>query len=203
MHKPSFAAFLLTSLSITAPALAQDEEEAAVTEVEEEGAEEKAEAKEAAAPATAAIMIEPLPAVFGFIEGDVGVAVTDSIAAALWGQYFSYELGDTGLSGYGIGLGAPIFFTGTVFRGAYVYPLIKFQKVEFTVVDEAAVTATYYGPLVTAGYQWTWGRPVGFSLRLGGGIEYSLGKLESDTVDESLSYEGFDYELDAAIGLSF
>jgi uncharacterized membrane protein len=203
MHKPSFAAFLLVSVSLTVPALAQDEEEGAVTEVEEEGAEDDVKAKEAPESATASILIEPLPAVFGFYEGDVGVAITDTIAAAIWGQYFSYELGDTGLSGYGIGLGAPIFFTGTAFRGAYVYPLVKFQKVEFTVVDEAAVTATFYGPLVTAGYQWTWGRPVGFSLRIGGGIEYSLGQLESDTVDQSLSYEGFDYELDAAIGVAF
>lgn len=186
---------------MTSPALADEDEDA---DTDEGAAEAAPEQPAATQTATASVMIEPLLAIFGFYEGEVDVAVTDSVAAALWAQYFDYELLDTGLSGFGIGLGAPIFFTGEVARGAYVYPLVKFQKVEFGVPSQdEVVSVTYYGPQATIGYQWTWGRPVGFSLRVGGGLEYSFGKLESSVVDQTLSFEGLDYELDTAIGVTF
>jgi hypothetical protein len=149
------------------------------------------------------VLIEPALAIFGFYEGDVGIALDDSVAVGVWGQFFDYTLLDTGISGYGVGLGAPFFLTGEVFRGACLYPLIKFQSVSFTADGVDELTATFYGPQLTAGYEWTWGRPVGFSLRVGGGLEYSFGKLESDTYDESLSFEGLDYEVDAAMGVTF
>jgi hypothetical protein len=159
-------------------------------------------------PATVSVNIEPFLAIFGFYEGGVDLSLTDTLAVELWGQYFDYTLFDTGISGYGLGLGAPIFLTGEVYRGAYVFPLLKFQQVKVTVNDEAAgvdevVSATFYGPQATIGYQWTWGRPVGFSLRLGGGLEYTFGKLESDNVNQDVSFDGLDYEIDIAIGASF
>lgn len=176
---------------------AEDEEDA-------EAAEAKQEALGAPAEhATASVLIEPALAIIGFFEGDVGIALDESVAVGVWGQFFDYTLLDTGISGYGVGLGAPFFLTGEVFRGAYLYPLIKFQSVSFTADGVDELTATFYGPQLTAGYEWTWGRPVGFSMRIGGGVEYSFGTLESDTYDDSLSFEGIDYELDAAIGVTF
>jgi hypothetical protein len=169
----------------------------------ESGEAQSAKPADAPDPATASILIEPALAIFGFYEGDIGIALDDNIAVSVWGQYFDYTLLGTGISGWGVGVGAPIFLSGEVFRGAYLYPLIKFQQVTFDVTDVDAVTATFYGPLLTGGYQWTWGRPAGFSLRIGGGLEYSLGQIESDNVDSSLSFEGIDYELDAAIGVAF
>lgn len=176
---------------------AEDEEDA-------EAAEAKQEALGAPAEhATASVLIEPALAIIGFFEGDVGIALDESVAVGVWGQFFDYTLLDTGISGYGVGLGAPFFLTGEVFRGAYLYPLIKFQSVSFTADGVDELTATFYGPQLTAGYEWTWGRPVGFSMRIGGGVEYSFGTLESDNYDDSLSFEGIDYELDAAIGVTF
>jgi hypothetical protein len=168
-----------------------------------DGQEEEKESLSPPEPASASILIEPALAVIGFYEGDVDIALDPNIAVGLWGQYFDYTLGNTGISGYGIGVGAPFFLSGEVFRGAYLYPLVKFQSVSFQVDTVDSVTATFYGPQLTAGYQWTWGRPVGFSLRIGGGIEYSFGQIDSDSVDDSLSFDGLDYELDAAIGASF
>jgi hypothetical protein len=75
--------------------------------------------------------------------------------------------------------------------------------VSFTAEGVDDLTATVYGPQLTAGYERTCGRPAGFSLRVGGGVEYSFGKLESDAYDDSLSFEGLDYEIDAAIGVTF
>lgn len=193
MRFTSFVA-LSCSLLVSSVAWAEDDEG--------DAADEPVVEKPAPEPATASILIEPALAIFGFYEGDVGIAVDETIAVSLWGQYFDYTLLDTGISGYGIGAGAPIFLTGEVFRGAYLYPLVKFQSVSFEVPNET-VTATFYGPQLTAGYQWTWGRPAGFSLRIGGGLEYSFGKLESSAVDSELSFDGIDYELDAAIGVSF
>ncbi|MEN9579505.1 MAG: hypothetical protein RJA70_2514 [Pseudomonadota bacterium] len=59
---------------------------------------------------------------------------------------------------------------------------------------------TYLTPQVTVGYQWDW-QP--FSLRLGGGLEYSIGELSSDFSDQEVDFSGMDVELDAAVGVTF
>lgn len=146
---------------------------------------------------SAGIFIEPLLAIFGFYEGEIDVTLDEQLALGLWGQYFDYELLGFGISGYGVGIGAQYFFTGEVYDGAYVYPLLKFQRARYDAGEDVSVHAQHYGPLVTVGYQWNWG---GFSLKLGGGLEYSFGELRSDDIDEDVSFEGPGIELDFAIG---
>jgi hypothetical protein len=171
-------------------------------EAPDEGAEEKPDdsKKGEAVPDSGGVFVEPLLAIFGFYEGDVNISVDDNLALSVWGQYFDYTLFDTGVTGFGIGLGVPIFLTGSNYRGMYLHPLLKYQQVDFDVSDAPAVSASFYGPQVTVGYQWTWSH---FSLKVGGGLEYSFGEVSSDSVDESVALNGFGVELDAALGVVF
>jgi hypothetical protein len=152
--------------------------------------------------ATVGIFFEPLLALFGFYEGDIGVAITDKVVIGVWGQYFDYEFVSVKLSGYGVGLGTQLFPLQKSFKGFYVYPMIKYQRVDFGVSGAGAAGLKYYGPQATLGYQWNW-EP--FSLRLGGGVEYTFGEVSAnvDAKKASTDYRGLGYELDIAIGFAF
>lgn len=167
-----------------------------------------AEAPATAEPSNAGIFIEPLLAFLGFYEGDVLVGVGDQVALGASFQHYDYELLGVGISGSGVGVGAQFFplQNGRTFQGFYVYPAVKYLGMKFSTIyiDENGAEidvakVSYYSPQVTTGYQWDW-QP--FSLRLGGGLEYSFGrKLDSEFT--KVDFSGLGYELDAAIGLTF
>lgn len=198
MRTRSFFTITLLTLSTSLaaypdPAHAEDADEGAD---ETRGDSKKSEDL----PDSGGVFVEPLLAIFGFYEGDVNVSVDETVAVSLWGQYFDYTLLDTGMTGFGIGVGVPLFLTGSNYRGMYLHPLLKYQQVDFDVGDAPVVSASFYGPQVTVGYQWSWSH---FSLKVGGGLEYSFGEISSESVDQSVSLNGLDVELDAALGVVF
>lgn len=135
------------------------------------------------------ISTNPFGLLFGFYAGDVEVAATDHLVVRGSAEYLDYELlGHT--TGTSFSGSMPIYLS-TAFRGPYIEPGYIYQQTmeggwDFLGGhDTPAEPHTISGPMMLAGYHWTFDS--GFNVAIALGVKDNLLKPMSSPGSSSRS----------------
>jgi hypothetical protein len=118
----------------------------------------------------------------GLLLGSYGVSASYAInqRIAIRGDVNYYDpVGDSSLTGFEVGVGAPIYFK-KMYNGLFLEPGVVVMHAKDSEVDESA---TLVGPQALVGYHWYWDSGLNVALAFGVGRNFNTGS--SDDGDRS------------------
>ena len=142
-------------------------------------------------PRAAGVLLRPYVMALGQLGAEVDVALGESAAVTLEGDW----LPAPDARAYGAALGVALFPQRFSFHGVYVHPRFEWASAAST----GGASAQVAGAAATVGYEWTW--PVGATVRLGGGASYARAVGSDGPV--AAASEGLRPRVDAAVGWVF
>ena len=126
-----------------------------------------------------AIKVGPL----GFLLGNYNVryekALSEKGSFQVGANFYDYNLGDFGTTGFGLDAGYRHYFKEAI-KGGYLFPSLNydFNKTAISAIDDTEGSFSNLGIGATVGYQWVSGG--GFVVDLGLGYGYNIGVSAAD-----------------------
>lgn len=143
------------------------------------------------------VSLSPLSAIVGVGSLSYERAITPSFAASISPIFLYLGFGDDRMYGAGAGVGLAFYPSGEGLRGLRLAADFAPGFVSVESSGGASETVFVFQGKATLGYVWSWKN--GFSLGLGGGVQYVRVK-PSDT---DSGFDGVLPALDATVGFAF
>lgn len=150
-----------------------------------------------------AIKVGPLGFLFGNYNLRYEKALNEKSSWQVGANFYDYDLGGFGTSGFGIDAGWRYYFKEAI-RGAYLFPSLNydFNKTTISVFDNTKGSFSNLNVGATVGYQWVAGG--GFVTDLGLGYGYNIGVSADDAFAEGRDLgTGGGVRFTFALGYSF
>ncbi len=150
-----------------------------------------------------AIKVGPLGFLFGNYNLRYEKALSEKTSFQVGANFYDYDLGDFGTSGFGIDAGYRYYFKEAI-KGGYVFPSLNydFNKTNLGLGNDEEGSFSNLNIGATIGYQWVAGG--GFVTDLGLGYGYNIGVSADDAFAESRDLgTGGGVRFTFAIGYSF
>ncbi|MCB9561151.1 MAG: DUF3575 domain-containing protein [Kofleriaceae bacterium] len=126
------------------------------------------------------VSTNPLGWVFGSYGVSGSYAVHENVAVRADVNYYAPP-GDLDISGFSVGIGAPIYFR-KVYSGVFLEPGFQMSRVDCGSCTDAATVA---GPNIQVGYHWYWDSGLNVAVALGAGRNWN-------SKSDDPSYDGYD-----------
>lgn len=126
------------------------------------------------------VSTNPVALMYGSYQLSVSHSVSDNIALRADIEYLRKYL-ETNISGFGAGLGAPIYFK-KMYDGFLLEPGFRYQNMQ-----SGDVTVSYFGPQMLVGWHWMWDSGWNVALAMGIGRVWASA---NDTTGDSAKLEG-------------
>ncbi len=150
-----------------------------------------------------AIKIGPLGFLFGNYNLRYEKALNEKSSFQVGANFYDYDLGDFGTSGFGLDAGWRYYFKEAI-KGAYLFPSLNydFNKTNLGLGTDAEGSFSNLNVGATIGYQWVAGG--GFVTDLGLGYGYNIGVSADDAFADTRDLgTGGGVRFTFAIGYSF
>jgi hypothetical protein len=139
-----------------------------------------------------AILVNPVAAVLGIANLDIGIGVAPGVSLDVMPQYVSIA----DVSGFGINAGLQLFPGGGLYDGWFLHPQGGYASFS---ADDSDATGSNWTVGMIAGYHWSWEL---LSLRLGVGAAYHSFYGDGPEFDD-VEFSGVRPALDISIGSAF
>lgn len=143
------------------------------------------------------ISLSPLSALFGVGSLTYERAITPSFAASISPTFLYLGFDEDRLYGAGAGLGLAFYPSGEGLRGLRIGADFAPGFIGVSSGSRSSDTVFVFQGKASVGYVWAWRS--GFSLGLGGGVQY----LHVKPTDGDTGFDGVLPSLDATVGFSF
>jgi len=131
----------------------------------------------------------------GLIVGSYGVSLSYGVGQnlAIRGDVNYFAPPDSDLSGYELGIGAPVYLRKT-YQGWFVEPGVIVRGFDVDVDGDGATTeesVTTFGPQMLLGYHKTWDSGLNIAVALGMGRNFSSSDADVDEVNQTYFGNGY------------